>query len=77
MLNTEEMGKRIKELRIEKGWTGIKMSTKIGVDQSYYSKIEKGKHEIKLEKLYEIEKKDTNRVLIIQCFIRLFNSKNK
>ena len=26
MLNTEEMGKRIKELRIEKGWTGIKMS---------------------------------------------------
>lgn len=54
MINTEEMGKRIKELRIEKGWTGIKMSTKIGVDQSYYSKIEKGKHEIKLEKLYEI-----------------------
>lgn len=54
MLNTEEMGKRIRELRIEKGWTGIKMSTKIGVDQSYYSKIEKGKHEIKLEKLYEI-----------------------
>ena len=54
MLNTEEMGKRIQELRIEKGWTGIKMSTKIGVDQSYYSKIEKGKHEIKLEKLYEI-----------------------
>lgn len=54
MLNTEEMGKRIKELRIEKGWTGIKMSTRIGIDQSYYSKIEKGKHEIKLEKLYEI-----------------------
>lgn len=54
MLNTKEMGKRIKELRIEKGWTGINMSTKIGVDQSYYSKIEKGKHEIKLEKLYEI-----------------------
>lgn len=54
MLNTEEMGKRIKELRIEKGWTGIKMSIKIGVDQSYYSKIEKGKHEIKLEKLCEI-----------------------
>lgn len=54
MLNTEEMGKRIKELRLEKGWTGVKMSTKIGVDQSYYSKIEKGKHEIKLEKLYEI-----------------------
>ena len=54
MLNTVEMGKRIKELRTEKEWTGIKMATKIGVDQSYYSKIEKGKHEIKLEKLYEI-----------------------
>ena len=33
MLNTEEMGKRIKELRIEKGWTGIKMSTRIGIDK--------------------------------------------
>ena len=33
MLNTEEMGKRIKDLRLEKGWTGVKMSTKIGVDQ--------------------------------------------
>lgn len=54
MLNTVEMGKRIKELRTEKEWTGIKMATKIGVDQSYYSKIEKGKHEIKLEKLCEI-----------------------
>ncbi len=54
MLNTVEMGKRIKELRTEKEWTGIKMATIIGVDQSYYSKIEKGKHEIKLEKLYEI-----------------------
>lgn len=54
MLNTVEIGKRIKELRTEKEWTGITMATKIGVDQSYYSKIEKGKHEIKLEKLYEI-----------------------
>ena len=54
MLNTEEMGKRIKELRIEKGWTGIKMSTHIGIDQSYYSKIEKGKHEIKLAKFYNV-----------------------
>ena len=34
---------RIKELRIEKGYTQIKMQMLTGIDQSAYSKIEKGK----------------------------------
>lgn len=54
MLNSAEIGKRIKELRIEKEKTGIYISTRIGIDQSYYSKIEKGKHQIQLETLYKI-----------------------
>lgn len=48
------IGERIKKLRLEKGDTGIKISTILGIDQSYYSKIEKSKHEIKLETLIKI-----------------------
>lgn len=48
------IGERIKELRIESGKTGINVSTILGIDQSYYSKIEKNKHEIKLDTLIRI-----------------------
>jgi len=34
---------RIKELRLEKGYTQIKMQMLTGIDQSAYSKIEQGK----------------------------------
>lgn len=54
MLNKEEIGRRIRELRISKEKTGLTISTYLGIDQSYYSKIEKGKHEIKLETIYRI-----------------------
>ena len=48
------IGERIKALRIESGKTGINVSTILGIDQSYYSKIEKNKHEIKLDTLIRI-----------------------
>ncbi len=35
--------KRLKELRLEKGYTQIKMQHLTGIDQSDYSKIENGK----------------------------------
>ena len=35
--------KRLKELRIEKGYTQIKMQMLTGIDQSDYSKLENGK----------------------------------
>ncbi len=55
MIKLEKIiGKRIKELRIENEKTGIYISTKLGIDQSYYSKIEKSKHEIKIETLIKI-----------------------
>lgn len=53
-MNKEIIGNRIKELRIENEKTGINVSTILGIDQSYYSKIEKGKHEIKLDTIYRI-----------------------
>ena len=34
---------RLKELRIEKGYTQIKMQMLTGIDQSDYSKLESGK----------------------------------
>ena len=34
---------RLKELRLEKGYTQIKMQLLTGIDQSDYSKIENGK----------------------------------
>ncbi len=48
------MYKRIKELRIEKGESQIKVSTILGFEQSYYSKLELGKHEIKVKDLLRI-----------------------
>lgn len=53
-MNKKIIGERIKDLRIKNEKTGIYISTILGIDQSYYSKIEKGKHEIKLETIYRI-----------------------
>ena len=46
--------KRIKELRQEKGETQIKVSTILGIEQSYYSKLELGKHDINIKDLIRI-----------------------
>lgn len=48
------MYKRIKELRINKGESQIKVSTILGIEQSYYSKLELGKHEISVKDLIRI-----------------------
>lgn len=48
------MLKRIKELREEKGRTQTNVATLLGIDQSYYSKLEKGKHDISIETLIKI-----------------------
>lgn len=53
-MNKKIIGERIKALRLNNELTGIYVSTILGIDQSYYSKIEKGKHEIKLERLYRL-----------------------
>ena len=54
MLNKKLTGERIKQLRLEKQKTAINVSTILGVDQSYYTKMEKGIHQINTERLYKI-----------------------
>lgn len=46
--------KRIKELRQEQARTQINVSTILELDQSYYSKLERGKHEISVKELLKI-----------------------
>lgn len=53
-MNNELIGKRLKTLRLNREKTGVYISTLLGIDQSYYSKMERGKHEIKLETLYRL-----------------------
>lgn len=53
-MNNKAIGERIKNQRLKNEKTGVYVSTILGIDQSYYSKMEKGKHEIKLETLYRI-----------------------
>jgi len=48
------MYNRIKELRQESRKTQINVSTLLGIDQSYYSKLELGKHSISIEDLIKI-----------------------
>ncbi len=45
---------RIKELRLEQGRTQVNVSTMIGIDQSYYSKYERGAQNITLEVIIKI-----------------------
>lgn len=48
------MYRRIKELRLEQSRTQINVSTILGIEQSYYSKLELGKHKISLEDMIKI-----------------------
>lgn len=45
---------RLKELRLEKGYTQIKMQMLTGIDQSDYSKLETGKRYYTFEQLKKI-----------------------
>ena len=46
--------KRLKNLRLEKGYTQIKMQMLTGIDQSDYSKLETGKRYYPCEQLKKI-----------------------
>ncbi|MBQ9981663.1 MAG: helix-turn-helix transcriptional regulator [Oscillospiraceae bacterium] len=48
--------KRLKELRIENGYTQLQMQMKTGIDQSDYSKIERGSRELTLKQAIIIAK---------------------
>lgn len=52
----EQFGCRIRELRKSKGYSQEKFALKIGIDRTYYSSIEQGKHSLTLEKIDVIAK---------------------
>lgn len=52
----EEFGLRLKELRLEKGFSQEKFALKIGLDRTYYSSVEQGKRHISLRNIDKISK---------------------
>ncbi len=50
----EKFGKKVALLRKQKGISQEKFALMIGIDRTYYSSIENGKHSISLEKIYTI-----------------------
>jgi transcriptional regulator with XRE-family HTH domain len=51
---TEDLGKRIKELRAKTGLSQEKFALKIGMDRTYFASVESGKRNISLINLKKI-----------------------
>ena len=51
ILDTKEIGQRIKQLRLERGWDQLQLGTKLGISRSQMSNIERGERNIDLNKL--------------------------
>ena len=56
VLTSYWFGRKLKELRIERGYTQIKMQMLTGIDQSDYSKIERGVRYYTFEQCVKIAK---------------------
>ena len=41
-----QLGKRIRALRLKRGWTQFEMSERLGIDRSYLAEVETGKIEV-------------------------------
>ena len=52
----EKFGKRLVDLRKKQGISQEKFALKIGMDRTYYSSVENGKHSVSLEKIAVIAK---------------------
>lgn len=50
------LGKRIRTLRLSKGWTQVEMAVHLGINRGHLSDIERGKREIGLLMLQVIAK---------------------
>ena len=51
-----KLGNRIKELRRKTGMSQETFALSIGMDRTYYSSIEKGKHNVTIINLHKISK---------------------
>ena len=41
-----QLGKRIRALRLQRGWTQFEMSERLGIDRSYLAEVETAKIEV-------------------------------
>lgn len=48
------LGNRVREMRLERGWTQVEMAEMFGLDRSYVSEIETGKKDPSLRVLKTI-----------------------
>lgn len=51
-----EIGKRLKKIRLENTWTQEVMVEKLGVERNFYGRIERGESRMSLERLVLIRK---------------------
>ena len=51
-----ELGKRIRRLRLKKGWTQVEMAAYLGINRGHLSDLETGKREVCLLTLQVIAK---------------------
>ena len=50
------LGKRIRKLRLKRGWTQVIMAEQIGIDRSFLADVERGKRNISIINLDLIAK---------------------
>lgn len=48
---TVRFGRRLRALRVKRGWTQVEMAERLGIDRSYISDMERGKKNICLPTL--------------------------
>ncbi len=49
-------GRKMRKLRVQRGWTQVDMAEKLGLDRSYLADVERGKRNISLLNLDVIAK---------------------
>ena len=52
----EALGKRIRQLRKDRGWRQIDLAEETGIHENYVSDLEKGRKEVCLRTIYTIAK---------------------
>ena len=49
-------GRKVRKLRVQRGWTQVDMAEKLGLDRSYLADVERGKRNISILNLDVIAK---------------------
>ena len=49
-----KIGKRVRNLRLDRGWSQEELADRSGVNRSYMSRVELGKSDVSLSVLYKI-----------------------